>query len=165
MKLHLLEHFPLLIKLFGAPKYWDTVLSEARHKAVKVDVRNTTNRDGIYQGEILRKQTSDHVNDLKTKSPRGMLANKTCSTPASTPSRININITHKDVGGHGQTSWNWRRTPMKWIQATKTWTTGRVNSNTKNLAVLQGPPSKRIRVDDKGETNGFYSPYLFPGNG
>jgi hypothetical protein len=116
VKLHLLEHFSLFIRLFGAPKYWDTVLSEARHKAVKVDVQTTSNREHTFQGEILRKQTSDQINGSGKPEKR-----KEPTTGIVDPGGTLVGTVYTDELGHGETAWNWSRTELKWLQRSSIW--------------------------------------------
>ena len=122
MKLHLLQHLPLFIRLFGAPKYWDTVLPEARHKGVKADVKMTTNRERTFQGEVLRKQTSDHVNERReTQIPDNIDQGKATITKGRKTTIIMDAARQKDGGGHGETSLSWRRSIMTWVQTKTLW--------------------------------------------
>jgi hypothetical protein len=163
VKLHLLEHMPLLIKLFGAPKYWDTVLSEARHKSVKTDVRSSTGREGTFQGEILKKQTSDQVND-SGRNGGSLVGTNTSKLEEVRSVPSSLNITEKDVGGHGQTLTNWRRISLQWDTIKKQWGAHVSDCNPipKNSFTISRRANHRKGAEPEG--SGGVIPYLFPGN-
>ena len=92
VKLHMLMHFFIFIRLFGQCQQWDTDRSEHAHIEVKQHEQSSSKRQNVVQLEILQRDRSLKITKMAMENKKILRNEMNITSPSSNISRFSSKV-------------------------------------------------------------------------